>query len=69
MYKRQAKDVINQTSQLISASVALAAAPANLAIAALTPGLNPVANTQAQQAATTAVFSAAGFNAPSSAKP
>ena len=64
-----AKDVINQTSQLISASVALAAAPANLAISALTPGLTPVANTQAQQAATTAVFSAAGFNAPSSAKP
>jgi len=57
-----AKDVMNQTTQLISASVALAAAPANLAIAALTPGLTPVANTAAQQAATTAVFSAAGFS-------
>lgn len=55
------KEVIGSTQQLITASVALAAAPVNLAINALTPGLTPVANTQAQQAATTAVFSSAGF--------
>jgi hypothetical protein len=64
-----AKDVMSQTTQLISASVALAAAPANLAINALSPSLTPVANTQAQQQATTAVFSAAGFSAPVIGKP
>ena len=64
-----AQQVITNTQQLIASSVALAASPVALAAAALTPGQTPTSNTQAQQAATTAVFSAAGFSAPVTAKP